>query len=397
VNKRWLQLGGIAWNANIVMVAASTFVNNFGQGVFGGARTNFFVETLGLDPGQILWLEGIREIPGLALIVLAALTMRLPLARRTAAAVALLGIGYALQATVHSYSALLTLAVLASLGMHLWMPLAESLTMSLATRETSGRMMGMLASVSALASIVGMGALWVVGLVAPNVSLRLYFVIGGVLITLSALLLLKLPKTVGATEVEQPRMLVSKRYWLFYVLTFFQGSRKQVLNTFGTLVLVDQFGFQVGQISLLLALSALVNLAAGPSMGYLLDRLGERRTLAASYSLLVLCCLGFAVLKTAWLLALLLIAIKLLSMLGMGLSTYVNRIAPPEELTPTLSAGISVNHISSVAMPILAGALWGVIGYTGIFVGTAALILLSIPFALMMQVPDMTLVAEPVE
>ena len=83
-----------------------------------------------------------------------------------------------------------------------------------------------------------------------------------------------------------------------------------------------------------------------------------------------------------------LLVIKLLVLLGMGLSTYVNRIAPPEELTPTLSAGISVNHVTSVAMPLVAGALLPFIGYEGVFLGTAGLILLSIPFALSIRVEE---------
>ena len=181
-------------------------------------------------------------------------------------------------------------------------------------------------------------------------------------------------------------MLLKRRYWLYYVLTFFQGSRKQVLNTFGSLVLVDQFGFEVWQISLLLLISALVSFVAGPYAGALVDRYGERRVLSLSYLGLALCCLGYATLGNVWLLGLLLIIIKFLVLFGFGLSTYVNRIAPSEELTPTLAAGISINHITSVAMPLIAGALLPVIHYEGVFMGTAGLILLSIPFALAMRV-----------
>ena len=105
-----------------------------------------------------------------------------------------------------------------------------------------------------------------------------------------------------------------------------------------------------------------------------------------SYVLLALFCIGFATTQNVWLLIALLIAVKLLVMLGMGLNTYLYRTAPAEELTPTLSAGISINHVTSVAMPLVAGALLPVIGYSGIFIGTAGLILLSVPFALGLRV-----------
>jgi hypothetical protein len=79
----------------------------------------------------------------------------------------------------------------------------------------------------------------------------------------------------------------------------------------------------------------------------------------------------------------------------MGLSTYVYRTAPPEELTPTLTAGVTFDHITSVSMPFLYGALLPVIHYQGVFGITAALILISIPFARALQVRAPA-VAQPV-
>jgi hypothetical protein len=70
----------------------------------------------------------------------------------------------------------------------------------------------------------------------------------------------------------------------------------------------------------------------------------------------------------------------------MGLRTYIYRTAPAEELTPTLSAGVTFDHITSVGMPFVYGAVLPVIQYQGIFFGMAVLILLSIPFARALQV-----------
>ncbi len=39
-------------------------------------------------------------------------------------------------------------------------------------------------------------------------------------------------------------MLLKRQYWLYYVLTSSPGIRKQVLNTFGTLVLVQTYGMR---------------------------------------------------------------------------------------------------------------------------------------------------------
>lgn len=386
VKRVWNREAAAAWSRELLLLAAAIFVLRFGEGLVGGARANFFVDTLSLDGGQVLWLEGVREVPGLLLMVIAAFLTQVPLARRGGLAVALMGIGFITHALVQSYSALLVVSVVASLGNHIWMPISPALGLSLATKETSGRVLGSLGSVGALASIVGMGALAVISRFAAGFPLRIYFVVGGVLMLAAAGVILLLPASVGATERKQPRMLLKGRYWLFYVLTLFDGARKQVLYSFGTLVLVQYFGYEVWQISLILLASATVNLVFSPALGAAVDRYGERATLSLSYVGIALCCAAFAVLRDPLLLAVLVVLIKLLQVLGMGLNTYVNRMAPDEELTPTLTAGISINHVSSVVAPLVAGAVMPIIGYQGVFLATAVLIALSVPFAAALRV-----------
>ena len=57
-----------------------------------------------------------------------------------------------------------------------------------------------------------------------------------------------------------------------------------------------------------------------------------------------------------------------------------------------MSAGVSVNHITSVSMSLLAGTLLSIVGYEALCWGAAGVILLSVPFALAIKV-----VAPPVQ
>lgn len=380
------RLDATIWSANLVLFAVAVFMNRFGQGVLGGVRMNFFVDTLGLSEGQVLWLEGIREFPGLGLILVAALTMRLPLARQAALSVLLMGVGYGLYAFVGSYSALLAAAIVASFGFHMWTPLNSALGMSLSTRETAGRVLGALASVGALASIAGMGAISLISRLFESMSLSVYYLVGGAFITVAALLIVRLPADIGSTGARPPRILLKRRYWLYYVLIFFNGARKLVLGSFVTLVLVEDFGLKVWHISTLTLTGSILNLLFAPYLGALIDRLGERITTPAAYTVLALCCLGYGTIHNIWLLVALWVVMRVVMTLGIGLSTYVYRTAPPEELTPTLSAGVTFDHISSVSVPFMTSALLPVVQYEGIFIGAAALILCSIPFARALQV-----------
>ncbi|MBN1581003.1 MAG: MFS transporter [Anaerolineae bacterium] len=373
----------VLWGRYVLILAFSVFMVSLGQGLLNGASTNFFVDVLGLSSKQVLWLAGIREIPGLGLMFIAALITHWPLSRRAAASLLLMGIGYGLYTIIHSYTALLAIAVVASLGFHIWMPLQSTLGLALTKKEQAGRILGALTSVSALASIVGMG---MTALLATTLPLRAFYLVGGITIVIGGLLVSHISTTVGAHTETQPRMTLKWRYWLYYVLIFFEGSRMQVFGAFGTLVLVQNYGFGAREISLLLVVSGIVNFVLAPRLGRLLDVVGERITLSASYVALALCFVGYATVHNAWFLAAMLIGINFLVTLRIGLSTYVRRIAPPEELASTLSAGVSINHITSVSMSLVAGSLLERVGYEWLCWGAAAVIMLSVPFALAIKV-----------
>ncbi len=392
--KRLLARAGSLWTPNLLVLAASVFLFNVGNGLFTGVGTNFYIQVLELDGRHVLWLAGLREIPGLALMFVAALMVRLPLNIRAAISVLIMGVGFGLYALAGSFTGLVAVAIVGSLGFHLWVPLRSALAMALVPKKDSGRVLGIFTSVLSLASIVGMGTVALLSRVATGLSLRAYYIIGAVLVVTASIFLFRLPTQAGASPRNERRMLLKKRYWLFYVLTFFEGSRVQVFHAFGTLVLVQNYGWNVGRISLLLMASSAVNFLLSPLLGKALDRLGERVTLAASYVLLALCFVGYALVHNPWVLGALLICIYLLVVLHFGLQTYVNRIAPADELTPTLNAGVSINHITSVGMSLVAGSLLAIVGYEALCWGAAGVIALSVPFALAIRTPARHALAE---
>jgi predicted MFS family arabinose efflux permease len=275
--------------------------------------------------------------------------------------------------------------------------------MSLSSKENTGRVLGTLGSAGSLAAIAGMGGLSLISWLYESMPLQYYYLVGGIVIVLGAIFLLRLPNDLGTTRAKPARIVVKKEYWLYYVLIFLSGARKLVLGSFVTLMLVDRFGFKVWQVSTLMLVSGILNFVIGPYRGSLIDRFGERMTTPLAYGILALCCMGYAVVpllglsgvQSLWILIALWFVIKLAQPLGMGLSTYVYRTAPAEELTPTLTAGVTFDHISSVSMPFLYGALLPVIQYEGIFLALAILILCSIPFARALQIRAPA-VAQPV-
>jgi len=382
--RRRLTLRDWHWTRDLAILAGAVFMLNVAIGLSDAVRTNFFVDGLGMSGEQILWLEGLREIPGLALVFIAAAMMALPPRVRGVGAMLVMATGYALYLTVPSFAALVPVEIFASLGLHVWMPLLTILGTALVPRDRTGSVLGLLGGAAALAVITGMGGAAVLSRIGGGLPLRTYYVIGAGLLALAAGLLALLPRGLGETVERPQRILLKRRYWVYYLLTFMQGERKQVLHSFGALVLVSQFGWEVWQISTLLLISAVVNMVASPAIGRALDRYGERTMLSASYAAIALSCVAFATISQVWALAVVFILIRLLVLFGIGVDSWVSRLAPREELAPTLAAGISINHVSSVGMPLLAGLLLPLIQYEGIFLMTGALTLAS---AVVLHIP----------
>ncbi len=377
------------WTRDLIVTTLAVFLMRFGEGILGGARMNFFVDTLGITGAQVLWLEGIREVPGLLLIFIAALIMRLPLSWRAAGAALILGLGYMSFALVQSYTGLLAAAIAASFGLHIYQPIGPALGLALASGKTRGRVLGLLASVGSLAGIAGIGALAITSNLMRDISLRWYYVIGGVIISLSALVFWRLSASLGATAQAQPRMVVKRRYWRFYLLKFFEGSRKEILGSFCLLVLVQFFGWEIWRTSTLLLVASVLSMVASPYLGAAVDRFGAKASLAVSYAVLAMAAVGYAVIPDAMILAGIYVVIRLAHILNLGLSVYAHEKAPAEELNPTLAAGVSFDHVSSVSMPFIFGAMMATTGrYAEVYWLAAVLIGISVVFVLRMQTAE---------
>ena len=60
------------------------------------------------------------------------------------------------------------------------------------------------------------------------------------------------------------------------------------------------------------------------------------------------------------------------------MTTNVNKIASDEDLKPTLSMGVTMNHVAAVIAPVTGGLVWHYFGYQVIFFAGAALAFISL-------------------
>ena len=173
-----------------------------------------------------------------------------------------------------------------------------------------------------------------------------------------------------------------RRYGLFYLLSFLEGWRKQIFVAFAGFLLVLEYKISLETMLWLWLCIKAASWAAAPYVGRLIDRIGERRVLTFYFAGLTLFFLGYAVIRNAQVLCALYVIDSAFFVLAMALTTYVNRIAPENEHTQTLSMGVAMNHVAAVTMPLVGGLLWKFLGYQWVFLMGSAVAAISVLVAL---------------
>jgi MFS family permease len=213
-----------------------------------------------------------------------------------------------------------------------------------------------------------------------GMAMRPLYVVAGGATVLAAMCCLGIPRNI---KTPGPRLVFKRKYALYYLLSFLEGWRKQIAICFAGFLLVREHGTPLEMLLALWMIVQAVGYYASPPVGRLIDRVGERKVLVFYYASLTLFFLGYAFIPNVWALYAVFVVDNAFFVLGMSLTTYVGRMAPKSELTPTLSMGVAMNHVAAVAMPLVGGIIWKTWGYQYAFLVGAVAAALSIFAALL--------------
>lgn len=356
-----------------------------------GLNSNFVAQDMRLSGLQQGMLESVRESCGiLALLVLCALSsMSEP--RIGSLVLLMVGAGLCAYSFVGSFGSLLLASFVWSQGLHVWMPLPSSMAMALAEKNRAGAALGRLGSAGAFASALAIGTALL--LIRAGIGIRPLWLLAGSAACIAALLCLLIPREIKAPS---KRLVIRRKYGLFYLLQFLEGWRKQIFLAFAGFMLVKQHGTPVETLLLLFLTAQGLSWLAAPMVGRVIDRYGERPLLLSYYCCMAGVFVAYATVQTVGILYGLFVLDSVLFVCTLALTTYVGRLAPPEEHTPTLSAGVAANHIASFLMPLVGGLLWQRFGYQWAFVAGAAVALLTlIPVLLLPARAEIVKTAKP--
>jgi len=367
---------------DLKLVAAAAFCLYVGFGIYLATYNNFFVGVIHVRPEQLGVLESVRESPGLAMAFVLALAMHIAEPMLGTAALMLLSIGFLGYAGTASYVPIVFFSVIWSVGLHVWMPLQSAMTLSLAEEGAKGRRLGQVGAATGLGTSLGITAVLLLSsnaVYSGTVSYRTWYTAAAVWVAAGAVIIWFVRRDLSPPD--RPRLVFKRKYGLYYGLTFLEGCRKQVFITFAPYVLVKVYGTPQMVIAALMLTNNVVNLIGAPIVGRMIDRIGERRILTTSYTGLIAVFLGYALTRQVHVLWVLYCVDNLLYLSTYSLTTYLNRIASREDLTPSLSMGVTTNHLAAVVVPITGGLIWKAVGYQVPFFGGAVVVAASLLLA----------------
>jgi hypothetical protein len=343
------------------------------------------IEEAGFTGVEIGWLHSIREIPGFLAIGVIVLIMFIREQVLGLVSLLLLGVATALTAEFPSLGGILTITMLSSIGFHYYETVNQSLQLQWIDKKKAPQILGWLVAMGSAATLV---TYILIVLTWKRFDLSysfVYILSGGFTAVVAVFALLAYPQF-ESPHPQVKKMVLKRRYWLYYALEFMAGSRRQIFIVFAGFMMVEKFGFKVHEVTALFLINLLANMLFAPLMGRAVNRFGERATLAFEYvGLVVVFLLYGGIFYFGWgvvLAASLYVIDHMFFALAFARKTYFQKISDPQDIAPTAAVAFTINHISAVFLPALLGYLW-ITSPGSVFMLAAAMAMVSLVLALM--------------
>lgn len=367
----------------------------FANGLSDSVMSNYFKEVFNMDAQQRAFIEFPRETPGLLCVFAIAALSFLGDLRLVVLAQLLSCLGiFALGVFSPSYTMMMLFLFIYSMGMHLFLPLTDSVGMALAEPDQLGRRVGQYGSIKAAFGFVSGFVVFFgfrYGIFSFTGEIHWVFVCASVtylLAMVAAFFLLR--ESRGEEKFFRKKKLgltFRKEYKYYYLLTILNGVQKQIALVFGSWVIVDLLLKGADVMSVLIMVASLLATILFRYLGRWIETRGIRfmMFLDALSFVFVYSIYGTVVwgLTDGWIsnglvgvgLVYVLFVLDRLSMqIGVVKAVYLRSIAlTPEDVTTTLSTGTSLDHMVSIVAAQFSGLLWMTAGPQYVFFFAASL------------------------
>ncbi len=349
------------WRRPVALLFLMAFAMPIAFNTWAAVLNNFVVEVAQFDGYDISLLHFIREIPGFLAIGVIAIILFVREQVLALTSLILLGLATALTAQYPTLAGILTLTMLSSIGFHYYETVNQSLQLQWLKIEDAPRMIGWLVAAGSFATLLAY--LLIIGFWKTfDLSFNTVFMVGGGVTVLIAVFAMVAYPQFEAPTPQTKKLVLRRRYWLYYALQFIAGGRRQIFMIFAGFMMVEKFGMDVHEITALYLINLIINIIVAPIMGRVVQRFGERNALVFEYAGLICVFLAYGgIYYLGWGLMVacaLYVIDHIFFALALALKTYFQKIADPADIAPTAAVAFTINHISAVALPLPLGLLW---------------------------------------
>lgn len=365
-----------------VVLALTALANGLGNNIL----SNYFNEVFRIDEVQRGFIEIPRESPGILCMVLVAALGFLGNLWMSVAAQSLVLVGFIVMGWLSpGYGVMLVFMFIHSLGMHLFMPLNDAISMDLAEKGKVGATLGKFKGITTLFNMAAAVMVFFgfrTGFFSFQTSIILPFAIGGACTAGAVILLAAMAMSAPRKDtVRNHKLLFRKCYMPYYMVTLAYGCQKRIKIVFAPWVVINMLGRGADTVALLTIVVHLAGTWLAPVIGRMLDKLGVKRMLwleavyiAVSFSVMGLLA-GMLAAGTfdsgswqTWLVYGAYVLCVLFEQFNMVHSYMMRAIAlDPSEVTRTLSVGLSVDHVMAIIASPVMGLIWHAWGVQYVF------------------------------
>ncbi|MCK7614901.1 MFS transporter [Roseibium sediminicola] len=367
------------WRSPAVLLMIMAGAMQLSFAAWWNLMNNFAVQELDFTGREIGIQQSIREIPGFLSFL--AIYLLLLMREQTLAYVSLLllGVGVAVTGYFPTAMGFYITTLIMSIGFHYYETMAQSLSLQWLPKATAAASMGKIISVGAFAQLIAYGLIYLAWK-RFDLSFTVVFAIaGGLTLVVLAFLMMAYPHFREGVP-QHKKLILKKRYWLYYALTFMAGARRQIFTVFAGFLMVERFGYDVDDLALLFLLNGAFNMLLAPSLGKLIVRFGERKALIFEYVGLAGVFVTYAFVTNATLAASLYVIDHAFFAIAIAIKTYFQKIADPADIAPTAGVAFTINHIAAVFIPVLFGLIW-LISPAAVFLAGAGMAVISLLLA----------------
>ncbi|WP_298298709.1 MFS transporter [uncultured Litoreibacter sp.] len=346
---------------------------------------NFVVEAASFTGVEIGWLHTVREIPGFLAVTVIFVIIFVREQVLGLVSLVLLGGASALTAYFPSVGGIMMLTLISSIGYHYYETVNQSLQLQWIEIEKAPQVLGWLTAAGSFASLIAYGALVLTWKAFDLSYAFVYMASGGITVAIAVFAFFYFPQF-EAPNPQIKKMVLRRRYWLYYALQFVSGARRQIFLVFAAFMMVEHFGFEVHEVTSLFLINYVANMVLAPLIGKAIHRYGERNMLVVEYTGLSLVFLAYGgIYYFGWGVAVgaaLYVLNHLFFSMAFAIKTYFQKIADPADIAPTAAVAFTINHIAAVFLPALLGYLW-IVSEIGVFVLAAGMAVTSLVLSML--------------